>query len=86
MKETIRLMFGIIRRAAPTAALLASHHARTGRLNIAQGVGYDAANFASGGKTLLAAARCQMNLMPASEKDSTRLVLNCAKANNCDRI
>ena len=86
MKEALRLLVGTIRRAAPSAALLLLHHARTGRQNIAQGVGYDAANFASGGKTLFAAARCQMNLMPASEEDDTRLLLSCAKANNCQKF
>jgi hypothetical protein len=62
------------------------HHARTGRQNIAQGIGWDAVNFASGGKALLASARCQMNLMPGSADDDTRLVLHCAKANNCEKF
>src|ERR1051325_4368221 len=86
MKEAIRLLVGTIRRAAPTAAVVLLHHARTGRQNILQGVGWDAANFASGGKTLFAAARCQMNLMPASEEDESRLVLSCGKANNCEKF
>lgn len=86
MKEAIRLLVGTIRRAAPSAALVLLHHARTGRQNILQGVGWDAANFATGGKTLFAAARCQMNLMPASEADDTRLLLSCAKANNCEKF
>ncbi|HVM50969.1 MAG TPA: AAA family ATPase [Candidatus Acidoferrum sp.] len=86
MKEAIRLLAGTIRRAAPAAALVLLHHARTGRQNILQGVGWDAANFASGGKTLFAAARCQINLMPASEEDETKLLLSCAKANNCEKF
>jgi hypothetical protein len=34
----------------------------------------------------LAMARCQMNLMPGKADDDTRLVLHCAKANNCKRF
>ncbi len=86
MKEAVRLLQGIVRHAAPKASLLFLHHSRTGRQNIAQGIGYDAANFASGGKPLFAAARCQMNLMPGSAEDDTRLVLSCAKSNNCERF
>jgi hypothetical protein len=86
MKEAIRTLRGITRRSAPQAADFLLHHARTGRQNIAQGIGWDAANFASGGKALFAAARCQMNLMPGKADDDTRLVLHCAKANNCQRF
>jgi hypothetical protein len=86
MKEAVRLIMGIVRKAAPRAVLELLHHARTGRANIAQGVGYDAANFASGGKALFASARCQMNLMPGHEQDETRLVLSCAKSNNCAKF
>ncbi len=86
MKEAVRLLTSTLRSAAPEAALVSLHHARTGRANIAQGVGWDAANFATGGKTLFAAARCQMNLMPGQADDDSRLVLSCAKANNCERF
>lgn len=86
MKEAVRLLTSTIRSGAPDAAIVSLHHARTGRANIAQGVGWDAANFATGGKTLFAAARCQMNLMPGQADDDTRLVLSCAKANNCERF
>jgi RecA-family ATPase len=86
MKEAVRLLNDTVRNSAPAAARMVLHHARTGRQNIAQGIGFDAANFASGGKTLFAAARCQMNLMPAKEEDDASLVLSCAKANNCPRF
>jgi hypothetical protein len=86
MKEAVRLLLGLIRKAAPKAALELLHHARTGRTNIAQGVGYNAANFASGGKALFASSRCQMNLMPGNSEDETRLVLSCAKSNNCEKF
>jgi hypothetical protein len=86
MKETVRLLTSTVWSAAPEAAVVVLHHARTGRTNIAQGVGWDAANFATGGKTLFAAARCQINLMPGQADDDTRLVLSCAKANNCERF
>lgn len=86
MKEAVRLLVTLIRKSAPEAAILLLHHARTGRQNIAQGIGWDAANFASGGKPLFSAARCQINLMPGKADDDTRLVLHCAKANNCQRF
>ncbi|MBI2928377.1 MAG: AAA family ATPase [Verrucomicrobia bacterium] len=86
MKEAIRLLLSIIRRVAPKAAVLLLHHARTGRQNIAQGIGWDAGNFGLGGKALFSAARCQLNLMPGKADDDTRLVLHCAKANNCQRF
>src|SRR5262249_36854640 len=48
MKEAIRLFASTVRRPAPLAALVILHHARPGRQNIAQGVGWDAGNFGSG--------------------------------------
>ena len=86
MRDAIRVLFGILRGSAPQAAWFSLHHARTGRQNIAQGVGWDAANFGLGGKALFSAARCQMNLMPGAANDDTRLVFNCAKANNCPKF
>jgi len=86
MKEAIRILLGIVRHTIPKAAVKLLHHARTGRQNIAQGIGWDAANFGSGGKALFASARCQMNLMPGKADDDTRLVLSCAKSNNCQRF
>ena len=66
--------------------MLLLHHARTGKQNIIQSVGYDAANFGTGGKALFASARCVINLAPAKSDDDTRLLLHCAKANNCQRF
>jgi hypothetical protein len=86
MREAVRLLLSIVRAAAPKAAILLLHHARVGRSNILQSVGYDAANFGLGGKALFASARCVMNLAPGSEEDDTRLLLHCAKANNCPRF
>lgn len=86
MSEALRLIRGLVRVAAPNAAILLLHHARTGRANIAQGVGYDSANFAAGGKPLFGTVRAQLNLMPGSADDDTKLVLACAKSNNCQRF
>jgi hypothetical protein len=86
MREAIRLLLSIVRAAAPKAANLLLHHARPGRSNILQSVGYDAANFGTGGKALFASARCVMNLAPGAADDDTRLLLHCAKANNCQRF
>lgn len=86
MKEAVRLIMSTVRKGAPDAARVLLHHSRTGRTNIIQGVGWDAANYATGGKTLYASARCQINLMPGSKDDDTRLVMSCGKANNCERF
>jgi hypothetical protein len=86
MKEATRLLLSTFRKINPSVATFLLHHARTGRANIAQGVGWDAANFASGGKALFAASRCQINLMTGRADDDTRLVLSCAKANNCQKF
>jgi hypothetical protein len=86
MREALRLLVATIRQAAPNAAIIILHHSRTGRQNIAQSVGWDAANFASGGKTLFAMTRSQLNLAPASKDDDTKLLLSCAKSNNCERF
>ena len=86
MKEAIRVLLTIIRRGAPKATVWLLHHARTGRQNILQGTGWDAANFGLGGKALFSAARCQINVMPGKADDDARLVLHCAKANNCPRF
>lgn len=86
MKESLRLLLGLIQTAAPNAAIQLLHHARTGRVNISQGIGWDAANFGLGGKALFASSRCVINLMPGKSDDDTRLVLHCAKANNCPRF
>jgi hypothetical protein len=86
MKEAIRLFASTVRPPAPLAALVILHHARPGRQNIAQGVGWDSGNFGSGGKSLFAAARCQINLMPGKSDDDTRLVMSCGKSNNCQKF
>ena len=86
MKEAVRLILSICRKSAPDAAISLLHHARSGRGNIIQGTGWDAGNFASGGKALLGSARCQINLMPGSADDDTKLVLSCAKCNNAPRF
>jgi len=84
MKDTIRLVSDILRRSAPRAARILVHHARPGRQNILGGVGFDSSAYASGGKALVASARCQINVMPGSEEDPAKLVVSCGKINNCE--
>jgi len=81
--ETIRTIRNLVKSVVPNCAILFIHHARTGKANINQGVGYDKANFGRGGKGLYSACRCQINLMPGDENDHTKLVLSCGKSNNC---
>jgi hypothetical protein len=84
MKDTIRIVSDILRRSAPRAARVLVHHARPGRQNILGGVGFDSTAYASGGKALVASARCQINVMPGSEENPAKLVVSCGKVNNCE--
>lgn len=84
MRQATRLLIHAIHKANPLAAILLLHHARTGRQNILQATGFDAANFASGSKALHAIVRCQLNLAPADPDDSNKLVLHCAKSNDAE--
>jgi hypothetical protein len=83
MKRTVRIFADIVRQTAPKAARILIHHAKPGRQNILGGVGFDASAYGSGGKGLVASARCQINIMPGAEEDSNHLVIACGKVNNC---
>lgn len=86
MKAGIMTIHRTVREAGFDSALIFVHHARTGRSNIAQGIGFDAANFALGAKGLFNASRTVIHLMPGAEDDDTRLVLSCGKTSNAERF
>ena len=83
MKNSLLLLRGVTRKACPTAAIIIIHHARTGAQNIAQaGSNFNAGNFARGSKVLYSSVRCELQLVPCDDKDATKLVLMCGKAND----
>lgn len=82
VRGTLRTLTRVCRRHSPDTAIVILHHARTGRANIAQAVGWDRANFALGSKALYSGCRSVLNVAPADPDDPSRIVLSCAKAND----
>jgi len=87
MGNTLRTVRGIQRRAAPRAAGLLIHHARTGAGNVIQaGDNFNAGNFGRGSKTLYSAVRCEIQMAPGDKEDNTRLVVCCGKSNDAPKF
>lgn len=84
-RATIAALRRALRTANPAAGIVILAHARTGARNIAQAVGYDAANFGKGSKALYSAARCVWNLAPGDESDNPPVVCVHAKSNDCPK-
>lgn len=84
-RATIGMLRRMLHKANPEAGLVILAHARTGVRNIAQAVGYDAANFGKGSKALYSAARCVWNLAPGDESDNPPVVCVHAKSNDYPR-
>lgn len=82
VRATLRTLTRICRRHSQDTAIVILHHARTGRANIAQAVGWDRANFALGSKALYSGCRSVLNVAPADADDSSRIVLSCGKSND----
>ena len=84
-RNTLSSLRRIMRELCPSAALNILAHSRTGKGNIAQAVGWDAANFGKGSKALYSAARSVWNLAPGDEEDNTMLLGFHAKSNDGPR-
>lgn len=84
-RSTLRTLTRLLREVDRDAALIILAHSRTGAKNIAQAVGFDAANFGKGSKALYSAARCVWNLAPSDETESPGIVAFHAKNNNGPR-
>jgi AAA domain len=82
VRATLRTLSLVCRRHSPDTAIVILHHARTGRANIAQAVGWDKANFGLGSKALYSGCRSVLNVAPADPEDPGRIVLTCGKAND----
>ena len=84
-RATISSLRSLLRHVNPNAALVILAHSRTGAKNIAQAVGYDAANFGKGSKALYSASRCVWNLAPGDESETPSVVMAHAKNNDGPR-
>jgi hypothetical protein len=82
VRHTLRELTKVCRRHNPDTAIVILHHARTGRHNIAQAVGFDKGNFALGSKALYSGCRCQLNIAPRDPDGGGSLVMSCGKAND----
>ena len=84
---TLRTLRSVHRTAAPTAAALLIHHARTGAANVAQaGDNFSSGNFGHGAKALYSSIRCELQLAPGDRDNDHKIVLACGKANNCEKF
>jgi hypothetical protein len=84
---TLQTLRTVLRKAAPNAAGLIIHHARTGASNVAQaGDNFSAGNFGRGAKALYSSIRCELQLAPGDRDNDRKLVLACGKANNCEKF
>ena len=81
-RATLMALRRMLRKASPSAGLVILAHSRTGAKNIAQAIGYDAANFGKGSKALYSAARSVWNLAPGDESDNPPVVGFHAKHND----
>ena len=84
-RATLMALRRMLRKVNPPAGLVILAHSRTGAKNIAQAVGYDAANFGKGSKALYSAARSVWNLAPGDESDNPPVVGFHAKCNDGPR-
>ena len=82
VRTTLRTLRGLLRRVNQNALLVILAHARTGAKNIAQAIGYDAANFGKNSKALHATVRSVWNLAPGDEGENPPLVCYHAKNND----
>lgn len=82
VRHTLREITKVCRKHSQDTAIIIVHHARTGRQNIAQAVGWDKGNFALGSKALYSGCRSQVNIAPADPEDPSRIVISCGKSND----
>jgi hypothetical protein len=82
VRASLRALAHSVWKANAVAALVLVHHARTGKLNIAQAVGYDRGNYGKGSKALYAACRSVINMAPGDPDDTSKVVFSCGKCND----
>lgn len=82
MRATVTTLSRICKHGNPKRAILALHHALTGRAGAVKVMGHDRASFARNSKALLAWTRAQINVAPVEGDNNDRLVIACGKTND----
>lgn len=82
MRATLTALGQLCRHGNPRRAIVALHHAITGRNGAAKATGHDRASFGRNSKTLHSWARAQVNLAPFNPDDNRQLVVACGKLSN----
>lgn len=82
MSETLSRMSRLSREGNPQRAIVAVHHALTGKAGAARATGYDRSSFGRNSKVLFAWTRAQVNVAPGSPDENPPLVLSCGKCSN----
>jgi hypothetical protein len=82
MTATVTALGRICRSGNPLRAIVAVHHALTGRAGALKATGYERSGFARNSKALLGWTRAQINVAPGSPDNNDTLVIACGKNND----
>ena len=85
VRSTIVTLRKLVGSANPDCGIVVLAHARTGALNLAQAVGFDAANFGKDSKALFSCSRAVINVGPHDQSETPDLVWAPSKNNNGKR-
>jgi hypothetical protein len=84
--QTCILISRLMLEAGLVPTVLIVHHAKTGAEAALGAVGYDAASYAKGAKSIYGIARSVINVAPGDQEDGGKLVIACGKANDAKRF
>ncbi len=82
MLETCTAISRLAKAGNPGRAVIALHHALTGKAGALKATGFDRSSFGRNSKALLAWARGQINIAPGTANNNDTLVLSCGKCSN----
>lgn len=85
VRSTLATLRKLAGSANPECGIVILAHARTGATNLAQAVGFDAANFGKDSKALFSCSRAVVNIAPFDQSETPDLVWAPAKNNNGKR-
>ncbi|MCX7010457.1 MAG: AAA family ATPase, partial [Kiritimatiellaeota bacterium] len=85
-RASVQQLMRLAREGNLDAGVVVITHSRTGAGNIAQAVGYNAANYMRGAKALFDCSRVVVNLAPGDESVHPPVVVACSKANDSIRF
>jgi hypothetical protein len=85
-RASVQQLMRLAREAKPNIGVVVITHSRTGAANLAQAVGYNAANYMKGAKALFDCARAVVNIAPGDESEQPPVVVVSSKANDTIRF